>query len=243
MGIDAGIVEHHVRSMARQQRRQVGRQHGVIDAVAGAGRDPDVEIAGLLRGRIVGLAMKREGEDLRLALEDCGGAVALMDVEIDHQGPLDQPFAAQHADGDGDIVEEAEARAVAGEGMVAAAGGVAGEPLLQREAAGEHGPAHGGAAAAHERVRERQPEAADGAAVERQPQHRVNIGFFMSERQPRARRRGRFNEARRRNHAVLQQHVLDPAELPDGEAMAGRQRDRVVGMKDDREGHGNRMNG
>ena len=73
--------------------------------------------------------MEREGEGFRLALEDRGGAVALMDVEIDHQRPLDQPLLAQNADRDGDIVEEAEARAMIGEGVVAAAGGVAGEPV------------------------------------------------------------------------------------------------------------------
>ena len=52
-----------------------------------------------------------------------------MDVEINHQRPLDQPVLAQNADRDGDIVEEAEAGAMIGEGMVAAAGGVAGKPV------------------------------------------------------------------------------------------------------------------
>ena len=97
------------------------------------GGHADIEIAGFLGRRIVGLAVEREGEDRRLVLEDRRRAVALMDVEIDHQRALDQPLAPQHADRDGHIVEEAEARAVIGEGMVAATGGVAGQPVLQRE--------------------------------------------------------------------------------------------------------------
>ena len=82
MEIDAGIVEHDVGPMAGDEGRQVGRQHGVIDRVARAGRHADVEIARLLGRRVVGLAMEREGEGLRLALEDRGCAVALMNVEI-----------------------------------------------------------------------------------------------------------------------------------------------------------------
>ena len=114
--------------------------------------------------------------------------------------------------------------------------------MLKRETAGEHRPAHGRAAAAHQGVGERQPEPADGATVERERQHRVDVDLIMGERQPLSRRGRGPGEARRRNHAVLQQHVLDPAELPDGEAMAGRQRNRVIGVKDDRKGHGHRAN-
>ena len=185
--------------------------------------------------------MEREGEGLRLALEDRGGAVALMDVEIDHQRPLDQPLLAQNADGDGDIVEEAEARAMIGEGVVAAAGGVAGEPVVECETAGEHGAADRRTAAPHQWGRERQTEAPHRAAVERQRQHRVYVSLVMGEGEPGAGRRQRLDEARRRDHAVLKQHVLDPAELPDGEAMAGRQRDGVVRVEDDRKSHRRRL--
>ena len=69
-------------------------------------------------------------------------------------------------------------------------------------------------------------------------QHHLHIRVVMGEGEPRAGRRHRLDEARGRNHAVLQQHVLDPAELPDGEAMAGRQRDGVVRVEDDRKCHG-----
>ena len=127
--------------------------------------------------------------------------------------------------------------------MVAAPRRVAGEPVLQREAAGEHGPAHRGTAAADQGVGERQPKPADGTLVERESQHSVDVDLVMRERQPIPRRGRGPGETRRRNHAVLQQHVLDPAELPDGEAMAGRQRDRVIGVKDDRKGHRHRMQG
>ena len=243
MGIDAGIVEHDVRPMADDESRQVGLQHGAIDRIAGAGGHADVEIARLLGWRVVRLAVEREGEGLRLAPKDRGGAVALMDVEIHDQRPLDQPFLTQDPDCDGDVVEEAEAGAVIGKGMVTAAGCVAGQSMLERETAGEHGAADRRAPAAHKCLGQRQTEASNGAAVERERQHRLHIRIVMGERQPRAGRRRGLTEARRRNHAVLQQHLLDPPELPDGEAVAGRERHGVVRVEDDRKGHGRRMQG
>ena len=181
MGIDSGIVEHDVRPMAGDEGRQVGREHRVIDPIAGAGRDADVEIARLLGWRVVRLAVEREGEGLRLVLEDRGGAVALMNVEIDHQRPLDQSFLTQDPDCDGDIVEEAEACAVVGEGMVTAAGRVAGQSMLERETAGEHGAANRRAPPAHKCLGQRQTETADSAAVERERQHRVHVSLVMGE--------------------------------------------------------------
>ena len=70
-----------------------------------------------------------------------------MDVEIDHHDAVDQPFAQQHARGYGDVIENAETGAVGGERVVAAARGVAGEPVLEGEAGGQHGTAIGGARA------------------------------------------------------------------------------------------------
>ena len=61
--------------------------------------------------------------------EDRRRAVALMHVEIDHQCPPDAALLEQHRGRDRDVVEQAKAGAVVGEGMVAAACGVAGEAV------------------------------------------------------------------------------------------------------------------
>ena len=120
-----------------------------------------------------------------------------MNVEIDHQRPLDQPLPAQHADRYRDIVEEAEARAVIDEGVVAAPRRVAGEPVLQREAAGKHGAADGRTPAAHQRARERQTQAPNRAAIERERHHRIHIRLVMGQREPRAGRRRGLHEVSR----------------------------------------------
>ena len=54
--------------------------------------------------------MERNREDARVAGEDRRGAVALVDVEVDHDDA--QPrLGLEHARGDGDIVEDAVAAA------------------------------------------------------------------------------------------------------------------------------------
>ena len=92
--------------------------------------------------------MHREGEDARLVGKDVGGAVALMDVEIDDQHASDEPLGEQQRGRDADIVEGAEPRALAAPGMMAAAGGVAGESRGERQPGGHDGACRGQAGAA-----------------------------------------------------------------------------------------------
>ena len=81
--------------------------------------------------------MQRQRRDARVAREDGGRSITLMHVAIDHQRRLDAPLGEEHADGDRDIVEGAEPGALLGAGMMAAAGGVAGESGFQRKPSGE----------------------------------------------------------------------------------------------------------
>jgi hypothetical protein len=60
-----------------------------------------------------------------------------MDVEIDHQHLPHRPLGQQPPRRHGHIVEHAEPRPALGVGMVAAAGGVAGQAKLQGQAGGQ----------------------------------------------------------------------------------------------------------
>ena len=56
--------------------------------------------------------MQGQREHAAIARENCGRAVAVMNVAIDDQRFFDGAFVLQRADGDGDIVNRAKAFAV-----------------------------------------------------------------------------------------------------------------------------------
>ncbi len=72
-----------------------------------------------------------------------GRAVALVEVAVDDHDPFGQPVRDDLAGGHGDVVEQAEALAVLGEGVVEAAADVDGQPRLEGLAGGQHRPADG----------------------------------------------------------------------------------------------------
>ena len=62
-----------------------------------------------------------------------------MDVAIDHHGAPDQAVVLQPADGDGDIVDRAEAFAVRGKCMVETAAEIEADAFLEREPRRQNG--------------------------------------------------------------------------------------------------------
>ena len=136
MRVDAGVVEDDVRA-GRPVAGQRVREHLEISAVAEAVRQREVEMrARLARGKLR-LGVQRQRQHVGAACEDARGAVALVHVAVDDEHPRDAAFVEQRLGGDGHVVEDAEAGAALGTGVVRAAGHVAGEPVLQREAGGE----------------------------------------------------------------------------------------------------------
>ena len=75
--------------------------------------------------------------------EDAGGAVALVHVAVDDEHARGAAFVEERLGGDGHVVEDAVAGAALRPGVVRAAGHVAGEAVLQREAGGEQRPGGG----------------------------------------------------------------------------------------------------
>ena len=79
----------------------------------------DVEIAALFAKREVARTVDREREDGRVIGEDRRGAVALMDVTIDHHGTSHGVLGLERAQRDDRVVEHAVALAMVREGVVA----------------------------------------------------------------------------------------------------------------------------
>jgi hypothetical protein len=72
-------------------------------------------------GEVV-LAVQGEGQYLRVVGEDLGGAVALVDVEVDDGETVEVGCLAEVGDGDSDIVKDAVALATIGMSMVSSTG-------------------------------------------------------------------------------------------------------------------------
>ena len=83
--------------------------------VADAIGEIHVQIRRRLRVGIIIFLMQRQGENTLIAGEDGRGAVPLVHIRIDDQNSLERAVGLQSADGHGNIVDHAEAFAVARE--------------------------------------------------------------------------------------------------------------------------------
>ena len=108
-----------------------GEERGQIFFVGYAIFEIEIERRVGLVGRIVVELMDGEGEDGVVLREDSGGAVAVVDVGINHHGAGDLFAGLQGANCHGYIVDSAEAFAVARVRVVKAAADVAAEAVLQ----------------------------------------------------------------------------------------------------------------
>ena len=110
--------------------------------------------------------METEGEDVWVAGEDAGGAVALVDIKVDHGETSERGLGAEMGDGDGNIVADAEAGAFGVKSVVGAAGECAADSILQGRLRGGEGGASAGKCALDELGGPEKADAADGVVVE-----------------------------------------------------------------------------
>ena len=182
MRIDAGIEEHEIRLGGVEQARQMRLQNLQIGVVLHPIRQADIEIARDLANGIVLLRMHGEGEEIRLVAQAIGRAVALMHVEIDDERVADGAFPPQRLGGDGDIVEDAEAGTGLALSVMAAAGGAAGKPVLQRHARREQRARSRSPGTAHHARADRQADAALDLPRHRTGKHLIDVSPIMSQR-------------------------------------------------------------
>jgi len=158
--IDAGVVEHQVRLVERQQIAERIVDHLQVVRVAKARRQRDIPVAFGLARRKVLFAVQRDGHRVGHVRQDACGAVALMHIAIEDQHAADAPALEQRQGDHRQVVEDAEARGMVAMGVMGAAGQVAGQAVLQRLLGGQQRTADRPHRAPGQRRAPRQAEAA-----------------------------------------------------------------------------------
>lgn len=160
-GVDAGLVEDDL-GREGEDAGEDGFELGKELVVAGIVGQGDVDLALLLAEREVVGPVHGEGEHVGVVLIDGGGAIALMDIEIDDGDAADEAERAEMLNGDGDVVEDAEACALMGEGVMGATGEIAAEAVLHGIEGRGDGATDGSEGAVDERFGPGKADAADG---------------------------------------------------------------------------------
>ena len=86
--------------------------------------------------------MQRQGEHVRVARKDGSGAIALVHIEVDHEGATGPAQVLRLAHRHGHVIEHAEPAALPGPGMVGTTREVDGHPFTQGNRRGRHRGAH-----------------------------------------------------------------------------------------------------
>lgn len=106
--VDAGVVEHQVRLVERQQVVQRIVHHLQVIGVAHAAGQGNVPVAaGLARGEVL-FAVQRHGDGVWGVFENPRGAVALVHVAVEDQHPVDPAGLQQVMADHRQVVEDAE---------------------------------------------------------------------------------------------------------------------------------------
>jgi hypothetical protein len=126
--VDAGDVKNQFRLMVIKDYRKVMFQQFEVFCIAGPVGEPDVEAA-LLLDRIIIFLMHAEREDCGLVVEDEGGAVSLVDVEVNDGGAFEQAVRHCAPEPDRYVIDIAEAFGMVREGVVESACEVHGEAI------------------------------------------------------------------------------------------------------------------
>ena len=105
------------------------RERAQVLVVAGAGAQVDVEVGRRAVERVVRAAVERQRVAARVAREQLGRAVALVDVAVDDERAAERALGPQRGDRDGDVVEQAVAAALRVRGVVRSAAEVHAEAV------------------------------------------------------------------------------------------------------------------
>lgn len=107
--IHAGVIQHQVGLIQRQQVVEGIVDHLEVVRVAHAHRQRDVPVAlRLARGEVL-FAVQGHGDCIRGVVEDACGAVALVHVAVEDQHPVDPPAGQQVMADHGQVIEDAVA--------------------------------------------------------------------------------------------------------------------------------------
>ena len=143
VGVGACDVKNNLRCEFGEGFAQMLVEDREIIFVTYAVWQVDVHGGWRLDERIVVQLVDREREHAFVAGENCGSAVAMVNVGVDHHCSFNCFVVLQAADGDGYIVDYAEAFTVIRAGVVESAADIRGPAVVQRFLAREDCPASG----------------------------------------------------------------------------------------------------
>ena len=106
--IDAGVIQHQVGLIERQQVVEGVVHHLQVGRIAHATRQGNVPIALRLAGREILFTMQRHGYGFGGVMQDARGAVTLVHIAIEDQYPVYPASLQQVAADHGQVVEDAE---------------------------------------------------------------------------------------------------------------------------------------
>src|ERR1035438_4290892 len=135
--VGAGHVQHQFGLEHRQRGMVAVLQPVNVLGIADAIGQVNIEARGRLFAGIVVELVDGKSEYRKIARENGGCAVAVVDVAIHHHGAADGAVPLYAADGDRDVVKRAEAFAVAGESVMESAAYVEPHARLQRQLRGQ----------------------------------------------------------------------------------------------------------
>ena len=118
VGIRAGKVEDQVRGGVVESGRERALQFPRVVLVGAPIAERDIDVARWFDGRVAIGLMEGNRRDVRVVSEYERRPVAVVDVAIDDHGRLDRPPLSEHADGNGDVIDETESFGVIGKRMV-----------------------------------------------------------------------------------------------------------------------------
>src|SRR4051794_7147235 len=181
--VGAGEEEHEVGVRDRDRAVERVLERAEVLRVAGAGAQVDVEVGRRAVERVVGAAVQRQREAARVAGEELGGAVALVDVAVDHEDAAEPRLGPQGGNRDDDVVEQAVAAALRERGVVRAAAEVHPDAAGERVARGVDRAERRAPAALDELARPRQPQRALLARRELASSHAVEVRAVVDPRE------------------------------------------------------------
>lgn len=234
--IDAGLVEDDVGAERVEDRREFGGEDGEVGGVGGAVGERHVAVGGLFADREVFLGVHREGEGAWFVREECCGAIALVDIEINDEDAARIGFGEQPRRGDGEIVQHAVARPCIVQRVVRAACSVRGVAMCEREARGEVGAACREDRAARDARRDGKADTAFDRAIDRGGEDGGDISGGVDRLHPCA--RDRFGRVLRECGAALGEGIDQQPVFAHRKAVIGRQFGDVIGVVDERDLHG-----
>ena len=176
--INAGLIEDDIgleRECSRQNVIELAKIFGVFNAI----RQWNIQPAAFLAKRKIALAVDGKGEDIRIILKDFSGAVTLMNIKVNDGRPMDEFALSKKVDGNGNVIEHAEAGAFRTKSMMRSSTQRGAPAVLQRVKRSADGSTNRGESPLYQGLGPGKSDAPDGSGFKSAGDKRLNISRIV----------------------------------------------------------------